>query len=119
MLRPYRPRLLHGLLEDDPGRRIQFCETIRDLISNEVPDILDKIVWTDEATFKLSGLVNRHNCVYWASENPHEVLAKNLKEPGVTVWGGISSQGLIGPFFFDGTVNGDNYLKMLQTCMLF
>ena len=34
LLRPYRPRLLHGLLEDDPGRRIQFCKTIRDLIVN-------------------------------------------------------------------------------------
>ena len=113
-LRPYRPRLLHGLLEDDPDRRIQCCETIRDLIANEVPDLLDKIIWTDEACFKLSGLVNRHNCVYWSSENPHEVLAKNLKEPGVTVWGGISSDGLIGPFFFDGSVNGENYLAMLR-----
>ena len=29
------------------------------------------IVWSHEATFKLSGTVNRHNCVYWSSENPN------------------------------------------------
>ena len=114
-LRPYRPRLLHGLLEDDPDRRIQCCETMRDMIANEDEDFLNKIVWSDEACFKLSGRVNRHNCVYWTAQNPHEVLQKQQKDPGVVVWGGISSDGLIGPFFFDGTVNGANYLEMLET----
>ena len=28
-LKPYRPRLLHGLLEDDTDRRLQFCEIMR------------------------------------------------------------------------------------------
>jgi hypothetical protein len=31
-----------------------------------------KFVWSDEAQFKLNGTVNRHNCVYWSSENPQE-----------------------------------------------
>ena len=117
-LNPYRPRLLHGLMEDDPDRRLQFCETLRDFIANEEQDILDKIVWSDEASFKLSGHVNRHNCVYWASENPHLIMERQNKEPGVTVWGGISSGGVIGPIFFDGAVNGENYLEMLNNVVL-
>ena len=117
-LKPYQPRLLHGLLEDGPDRRVQFCETQRDLIDNDDPDIINKIVWTDEASFKLNGHVNRHNCVYWADENPHKVIEKQNKIPGVTVWGGISSDGIIGPIFFDGTVNGNNYLHMLQTAVV-
>ena len=40
------------------------------------------------------------------------------KIPGVTVWGCISSDGIIGPIFFDGTVNGNNYLHMLQTAVV-
>ena len=67
-LKPYRPRLIHGLLEDDPDRRLQFCEMERDQIAMEQPDLLDKIIWSDEACFKLSDHVN---CVYWADENPH------------------------------------------------
>ncbi|PNF42655.1 hypothetical protein B7P43_G19015, partial [Cryptotermes secundus] len=34
---------------------------------------------------------------------------------GVNVWCGLSSCGLIGPFFFEGTVTGQVYLDMLQT----
>ena len=33
--------------------------------------VLDKIMWSDEAHFKLSGAVNRHNYVYYSTKNPH------------------------------------------------
>ena len=98
-LKIYRPRLIHGLIEDDPDRRLQFCETI---LSEERDDegLLGKIVWSDEATFKLSGSVNRHNCVYYAQENPHLTVDKQLNQPGVMVWASISCKGVIGPVFF-------------------
>ena len=56
----YRPRLIHGLLEDDPDRRLQFSENILNE-EREGEGIIRKIVWSDEANFKLSGSVNRHN----------------------------------------------------------
>lgn len=113
-LKPYHPHLIHGLLEDDPDRRLQFCEMVRDQITKEQPDFLDKIIWSNEACFKLSGHVNRHNCVYWDDENPHFTIMSQLNQPGVTVWGALSSEGVVGPVFFDGTVDGANYLKMLR-----
>ena len=70
-LKPYQPQLVHGLLEDNPHRRLQFCKMMRDQFVGEQVETLDKIIWLDEACFKLSGHVNRHNCVYWADENPH------------------------------------------------
>ena len=111
-LKPYRPRLLRGLLEDDPDRRLQFCEIMRNQISDE-RDRLDKIIWSDEACFKFSGHVNRHNCVYWADENPHLTIRSHLNQPGVTVLGALSSEGVLGPVFFDGTVACNNYLNTL------
>lgn len=113
-LKPYRPRLIHGLLEDDPDRRLEFCDIFLNEI-NENPEILDRILWTDEANFKLSGHVNRHNCVYWNTTNQHVVIGRQINQPGLTVWGGISSDGLIGPIFFDTTVNGEIYLNLLRT----
>lgn len=111
--RPYIPRLLHALNEDDPDRRVQFCEWFQDMCTeNEM--FRDVIVWSDEATFKLNGTINRHNCVYWANENPHVIEEKPLNLPGVTVWCGLSSNGKVGPFFFEGTVTGAAYLQMLQ-----
>ena len=35
-------------------------------------------------------------------------------QPGVTVWGALSSKGVVGPVFFDGTVDGSNYIEMLR-----
>ena len=44
----------------------------------------------------------------------HLTLEQQLNQPGVNVWGGISSSGVLGPIFFDGTVTGDNYLEILM-----
>ena len=112
--RPYIPRLLHGLLEDDADRLLQFCEVFINQCE-ATPALLDKILWSDEAQFKLSGCVNRHNCIYWASENPHWAIDRQLNQPGMTVWAGVSSAGIVGPFFFEETVRSQNYLEMLQT----
>jgi hypothetical protein len=56
---------------------------VRDQIAMEQPDLLDNIIWSDEACFKLSGHVNRHNCMYWADENPHFTIMSQLNQPGV------------------------------------
>ena len=114
-LRPFCPRLLQALNDNDPDRRQQFCEEFLSLYHLD-SKIVDKvIVWTDEATFKLNGRINRHTSVYWADENPHEIFFKEVNTPGITVWGALSGNGLIGPFFFDKTVNAQNYEEMLKT----
>ncbi|XP_068207675.1 uncharacterized protein [Palaemon carinicauda] len=77
-------------------------------------EIAHKIVWSDEATFKLNGTINRHNCTYWCPSNLHVTIERHVNLPGVTVWCGISALGIIGPFFFNETVNGESYLNLLQ-----
>ena len=72
-LKPFRPVQLHALNEDDPDRRLQFCEIFLQY-SIENPDIFNKIIWSDKAQFRLNGRVNRHNCVYWSDTNPHEII---------------------------------------------
>jgi len=56
--------------------------------------------------------------VYWAPENPHVHVEKEVNLPGLSVWYGLSLRGLIGPFFFEGTVTGHVYLDMLCTSIL-
>ena len=111
-LRPYKPRLLHALNEDDPDRRMEFCEWILNS-TQEDPTLLDRILWTDEAIFQINGRVNRHNCVYWSDTNPHLIIEQELHVPQVVVWGGIWSNGIVGPFFFESKVILKEYLKML------
>lgn len=35
------------------------------------PDFFRYVLFSDEATFHNIGQPNRHNCHYWAVENPH------------------------------------------------
>jgi hypothetical protein len=58
--------------------------------------------------------MNLHNCVYWSPKDPNVHIDKAVITPGLSVWCGVSSSGVVGPFFFEGTVTGDAYLKMLQ-----
>ena len=57
-----------------------------------------------------TGLTN----VIWEHSNPHEVLPVVNSQVGVMVWCGITSAGLIGPYFFEDNVTGASYLAMLD-----
>ena len=44
-------------------------------------DLLSKIIFSDKATFNLSGKVNRYNLRIWESENPHATLEVERDSP--------------------------------------
>ncbi len=110
---PYKMMMTQELLATDPAARLQFCKRILEKIDNdELP--LNRILFTDEAHFYLPGAVNNQNMRYWSDENPRIIHEKPLHSPKLTVWMGVASYGLIGPFFFDQTVNGNRYREMLE-----
>jgi hypothetical protein len=111
-LKCYHPQLVVELSETDFDVRVQFSETILSMREND-PRLADKICWSDESQFRLDGQVNKHNCTYWATANPELQIEIPNSKQGVQVWCGMTSQGLIGPFFFDGNVRAENYLAML------
>ncbi|KAJ4449078.1 hypothetical protein ANN_00473 [Periplaneta americana] len=65
----------------------------------------------DEATFHVSGKVNRHNCRIWGSENPSVVIEHQRDSPKWNVWCGIMRDRIIGA---EKTVTANTYLDMLQ-----
>jgi hypothetical protein len=69
---------------------------------------------TDEAWFHLSGYVNSQNSRYWATENPNELHEQPLHDQKIGVWCGVSATRIIGPIFFDSTVNTDVYLAIWE-----
>jgi len=89
VLNMYRPRLLYGLLEDKPDRRLQYCEVILN-DERQGNGIVDKIMWSDETHFKLLGAVNRHNCVYYSTKSPHITIEGQLNQLGIRVWADLS-----------------------------
>lgn len=102
---PYKVQVTQELHEEDLSLRVSMCETL--LEKSEDPNFFDKIIFSDESTFRLDGIVNRHNCRIWGEEKPTETLQRSHSSPKVNVWMGISSQRIHGPFFFDSNVTGE------------
>ena len=100
-------------MEDDADRRLQRCEFFISRFKDN-PELFNEIMWSDEASFKLNGMINPHKCVIYATENPHLTYDKQLNQPGITVWAALSSDGLLGSYFFDETVIGNKYFEMLN-----
>lgn len=56
----------------------------------------------------------KKNTHFWAIENPHIVNEiQNQGHFGVNVWCGIIGRHLIGPYFYEGVLNGEVYLNFL------
>lgn len=114
-MHPYKLQILHELTEDDPDRRIEFCELMTDRIAAQ-PELLKNICFSDECTFYLNGHVNKQNCRYWSDENPHIFREGHTQYPQkINVWAGILGDSIIGPLFIDGNLTGEMYAEMLDT----
>ena len=80
--RPYHLTITQTLTSTHMGQRVRMAEW---LLAN--PNILDRLWFSDEAHFYLSGHVNSHNSVHWGLTRPDKVLTKHQFTPKtVTVW---------------------------------
>ena len=76
-------------------------------------------MFSDEATFYLSGKFNCHNVRVWSTENPHEIIKHVWDWPKQDVFCAVSSVKLYGPFFFvRPTLTGISYLDMLGNYLM-
>ena len=113
---PYKMRVRHELKPNDPARRIRFCQWFL----NKCKDrrFLSNFVIGDEAGFAMNGRVNSQNVREYAPRGhppPDFHYTRNESRKRITAWVGLCGDGsLIGPYFFEGSVNGQNYLVMLN-----
>lgn len=112
--KPYRIQLLQHLKVEDYGLRLQFCTTMQEAMMDE--DFAAKLIFSDECTFHVSGVVNRHNVRIWGTENPHAFVTFERDSPKLNVFCAMSHRKVYGPFFFfcENTVTGTSYLDMLN-----
>jgi hypothetical protein len=79
------------LSDEDYRRRLDFCLQLQDLI-NSADHFLEKVQFSDQATFHVNDAVNRRNVRIWGSENPHANVGHQRDSPKVNVFCAISSQ---------------------------
>jgi len=113
LMKPYRLQLVQALRVGDRRKRTDFCDMLLEDMKDDT--FSPRLVFSDEATFHLSGKVSRHNVRIWGFENPHEIVQHGRDSPKINVFSAVSVRKIYGPFFFEGnTVTRNSYLEMLQ-----
>ena len=111
-MRPYKFRIMQVLSEQHCQKRLEFCEAFTAKIeANE--SFLSSILFSDEATFHLNGIVSSHQFRTWAIENAHNYFERARNVEKINVWFAYSQKFWIPPFFFDENINGETYRDML------
>ncbi|PNF28684.1 hypothetical protein B7P43_G07888 [Cryptotermes secundus] len=82
-LKPYRLQLVQALTNNDKRKRMEFCDSMLEMME-------DELIFSGEATFHLSGTVNRHNVRIWGTEHPHETVEREKDSPKVNVFCAVS-----------------------------
>jgi hypothetical protein len=119
----FKIQMVQELLPRDLNMQRDFCTKLSEMMDT-LPQFLPHLITSDEAHFHLSGYVNKQNFRYWAEENPRLLHQSPLHSQKVTVWCGLSSFGILGPYFFEDnnghavTVTAERYVAMLNEFLL-
>jgi hypothetical protein len=113
----YHMQPVQELHPGDAERRLNFCQWVLN-VANEDPDVLRKILWTDEATFTRTGIRSFHNLYVWDHENPHEIRPRSFqREFSVNVWLSVVYRNICGPHFFPGRLNSELFCNFLENSL--
>ena len=87
------------LKEGDDESRLAFCLQVMDMIESKELNIGD-IIFTDESYIYLKSSPNKQNQRDWRDKKPVVRCQVPLHSPKVTVWCGMSSRKIFGPYIF-------------------
>ena len=92
-LTAYKPHILHALQPDDYAKRYGFAvDMLHHLDADE--HFLKQILFSDEATFHVSEMVNKHNIRFWSSEQVHAVRELQRSSEKVNVSGMVNKHNI-------------------------
>ncbi|KAL0819430.1 hypothetical protein ABMA28_007535 [Loxostege sticticalis] len=107
-MHPFHYRKVQELSDSDRQPRVSFCEWV---LANPNANIL----FTDESLFTRIGIFNSHNEHYWSYVNPKLSKRHSYQHRfSLNVWAGVFNDTIIGPYFIEGRLNGESYLRILQ-----
>jgi hypothetical protein len=117
-LHPYHFTPVQNLLAADFPARLQFARFFQ-AQQNAEQIFLNKILFTDEATFTRRGVFNFRNKHTWDTENPFLVTERHFQhEFKINIWCGIVGNYVLGPCELPPNLNGASYLNFLRYQMV-
>ena len=96
-LKRYKVQFVQELYEEDMQDRIEMCKTLIPMLENK--QIQQNFFFSNEATFYLNGLVNKHNVRYWSDTNPYVTIETVMNSPKLNVCCAMSKNQLVAADF--------------------
>ncbi|GFW83207.1 DUF4817 domain-containing protein [Trichonephila clavipes] len=87
-LTAYKVLILHAIKPDDYAKRYGFAVDILHRLDAD-EHFLNRVLFSDESTFHVSGMVNKHNVRFWGSEQPYVVRELQRSSEKVNLWCGL------------------------------
>jgi len=84
LFKPYYIQMVQQLLGEGHRHRLDFRLQLQDLMSSN-DHFLEKVQFSDQATFNVSNAVNCCNVRIWGSENPHAYVEHQCDSPKVNL----------------------------------
>jgi hypothetical protein len=109
----YRPQHVQELKPSDHVARKAFCESWISRLENDA-GLEDRIFWSDECLIRIGDPIDLYNTRIYATSNPHAHVEIPNSRLGCHFWAGISSRGVIGPFFTATRLNATEYMEILK-----
>lgn len=108
-MHPYHYRKVQELTSIDREPRISLCTW---LLSHAEANVL----FSDECLFTRVGLFNQRDDHWWSFRNPMLTRQNSFQHRfSVNVWAGILNDQIVGPYFIEGRLTGENYLNLIRT----
>ena len=96
---PYKVQLVQSLQPLDIRQRLTYAVGFQEIARNDI-NFIHNLIMGDEAPFHLNGHVNAQNIKFWGTENPRIAHASKLHSRKVKACCAVTSERIIGPYFF-------------------
>ncbi len=97
----------------DYAKHLTYCHWFNTFVHDGMHK-MDRVFFSDEAWVHLDGYVNYQNYRLWCAKNPHEFVESGLHPQKIGIWCAILQTRVVGPFFFEETVNQEVYRNIIH-----
>lgn len=115
--KPYKFHLVQHLHPGDAERRVIFCNWYLQILQ-ENANFERRVIWSDEAYFTSSGILNRNNSRYWSQENQHVIFTRERQGR----FGFSVSCFILGAkikyVIYEGTLTGIRHLDIMRDALM-
>jgi hypothetical protein len=114
LLNPYHFQRVQALLPADASLRQHFCQWLLRQFAS-APLFITCVLFTDEACFTRSGILNVHSAHAWADENPGQTRNMSHQHQfSINVWAGVVGDHFLGPHALPARLTNNDYLQFLR-----